>query len=61
LSLPESNHLLTVRAATWQILATSPVVNTCFPLVVGMFVRAAALPDQQLRRNGLPIVTAAPA
>src|SRR6476661_5755004 len=31
---PESNHLLTVRGATLQILATSPVVRTSFTLVV---------------------------
>src|SRR5438105_15582423 len=30
---PESNHLLTVRGATLQILATSPVVRTSFTLL----------------------------
>src|SRR5947209_6527350 len=30
---PESNHLLTVRGATLQILATSPVVSTSLTLV----------------------------
>src|SRR6266581_222342 len=30
---PESNHLLTVRGATLQILATSPVVRTSLTLV----------------------------
>src|SRR6185437_14384857 len=29
-SCPESNHLLTVRGATLQILATSPVVRISF-------------------------------
>src|SRR5436305_12570819 len=33
-SAPESNHLLTVRGATLQILATSPVVRTSFTLAV---------------------------
>src|SRR3954467_10790723 len=33
-SAPESNHLLTVRGATLQILATSPVVRTSLTLVL---------------------------
>src|SRR6266550_4501977 len=33
-SAPESNHLLTVRGATLQILATSPVVRTSFTFAV---------------------------
>src|SRR5206468_10568495 len=33
-SAPESNHLLTVRGATLQILATSPVVKTSLTLLL---------------------------
>src|SRR4029077_12882890 len=35
-SAPESNHLLTVRGATLQILATSPVVRTSLTFVVAL-------------------------
>src|SRR6476469_6330314 len=53
-SAPESNHLLTVRGATLQILATSPVVRTSFSFVVliAVFLPIPQNPADQNRAAG---------
>jgi hypothetical protein len=43
---PESNHLLTVRDATLQIFATSPVVSTSFS--------NGFMPDLTIKEAGQP-------
>src|SRR5438552_10838321 len=55
-SAPESNHLLTVRGATLQILATSPVVKTSLTLLVVELLLMAFSPvgPRGFRRRGGP-------
>ena len=48
LSLPESNHLLTVRGATLQIFATWPVVNTFITRLHFVFVSELILASSLL-------------
>src|SRR6266702_3420906 len=49
---PESNHLLTVRGATLQILATSPVVRTSFTLLlIVIFSSSDAWNDTPIRAD----------
>src|SRR5690606_4888546 len=52
---PESNHLLTVRGATLQILATSPVVRTSFSFeaLICITLPPAALGERAANRPGL--------
>src|SRR3954464_15502173 len=45
---PESNHLETVRGATLQILATSPVVRTSLTLVVELMAFSPGSPELAL-------------
>src|SRR3982751_2858878 len=47
-SAPESNHLLTVRGATLQILATSPVVSTSFILFAAAVVVVTLMSNASL-------------
>src|SRR5688572_14862389 len=52
---PESNHLLTVRGATLQILATCPVVKTFIagsPITFADFWNGVPLKAMTFRRNG---------
>src|ERR1700761_2602403 len=56
---PESTHLLTVRGATLQILATSPVVSTSFTLVVVLIASSPSAPHlRQLSAAGVRFSTA---